>query len=403
MILLGYGAHLDDMVTQNTKEFFSHIWDAGHLVELASKDATDVNEWVSDVTSKVTTCLSSSVQNLIFFKFTFNILTLKVTEVTKNFKYEKQLEEVMEIQQENNPDGKLYAPRSFSSTRWATYCHTTLFSFVNNYPHYYDHLRGNQLDLTDKINTVDFVVKCAVLTDVYSQIGILLRTFQCPNLYFWHLDRALTITCDNLFEMSDKLRNENFLSTQLKDVSSPHSEEFLLRCTGEAVGEILMTFTYKSKPLLNKQHLPTLTRRLASQAKYQDQSHNEAITRCRRQAADFIDNLFEALKSRMEANNSEILTLASKAFDLQEIYRRDGGNQEGRIAFIKYAEAAMNVDFLGHYSLDELEFQYNEFQSFVREVVVSQGRENSKRNYTINCCIIHPAFQKLAISWQVPL
>lgn len=153
----------------------------------------------------------------------------------------------------------------------------------------------------------------------------------------------------------------------MKDVSSPHSEEFLLHCTGEALDEILESFTYKSKPLSNKQHLPTMTRRLASQAKYQDQSHNEAITRCRRQAADFVDNLIEALKSRRKKNNSEILTLASKAFDLQEIYRRDGGNQEGRTAFIKYAEAAMNVDFLEHYSLDELEFQYNEFQSSVRE------------------------------------
>lgn len=287
--------------------------------------------------------------------------------MTKKFKYGKQLEEIIEIQQESNPGGKLYAPRSFSTTRWATYCHTTLLSFLNNFPYYYDHLQEDQLDLTDKINTVDFVVKCCVLTDVYSQIGILSRTFQCPNLQYWHLDRALTITCDNLFEMSDKLRNDNLLCTDLKNVSSPHSEDFLLRHTGLAVDEISTLFTYKSKPLFNKQHLPTLTRRSAAQPKNQDQSQNEAIIRCRRQAADFIDDLIKALKSRMKANNCEILSLASKAFDLQEIYRRDEKNQEGVNAFIKYAEAAMDVNFLENYSVDELRAQYNEFESFVRD------------------------------------
>lgn len=228
-------------------------------------------------------------------------------------------------------------------------------------------MQQDQLDLTDKINTVDFVVKCCVLTDVYSQIGILSRTFQCPNLHYWHIDTALTITCDNLYEMSDKLRNEHFLSTDLKSVSSPHSEDFLLSRTGEAVCEILTSFTYKSKPLLNKQHLPTMTRRAASHPKHQDQSQNEAITRCRQHAADFIDRLIDALRSRMEANNCEILNLASKAFDLQKIYRRDEQNEEGVDEFIKYAESAMRAEFLENYTLDELKVQYCEFRSFVRE------------------------------------
>lgn len=53
MIILGYGTHLDGMVSANCSQFFSHIWDAGHLVELASADATKLNEWVSNVTAKV--------------------------------------------------------------------------------------------------------------------------------------------------------------------------------------------------------------------------------------------------------------------------------------------------------------------------------------------------------------
>lgn len=46
----------------------------------------------------------------------------------------------------------------------------------------------------------------------------------------------------------------------------------------------------------------------------------------------------------MDANNSEILSLASEAFDLQDIFRRDKGSQEGVEAFIKHAEAAMKVN-----------------------------------------------------------
>lgn len=294
-----------------------------------------------------------------------------MTEVTKNFKYGKQLEELLDIQHESNPNGKVCSPKNFSTTRWATYCHTTLKNFLNNYPYYYDHLQQNQQDLTDKINTVDFVTKCCLLSDVYSQIGILSRIFQCPNLHFWRLDKALTITCDNLFEMADA----NCPCSDLKNVTSPHSDDFLFPCTGAAIDEMTAFFTYKGKPLLNKQHLPTMTRQAAATSQCKDQSQIQAITRCRLLCVDFINSLIEALQSRMNANSLEILCWASKAFDLEEIFRQDERSEMCVEAFIKYADAAMKANFLETYSLDELKNQYSEFQNFVKK---------SKDDY--NCC-----------------
>lgn len=107
--------------------------------------------------------------------------------------------------------------------------------------------------------------------------------------------------------MSNALRDENFPCSDLKNVSSPHSEDFLLRCTGDAMVEMSKSFTYKGKPLLNKQHLPTITRRAAGISQYQDRSQMEVLWQCRRLAADFIESLIEMLKSRMDANSSEIL------------------------------------------------------------------------------------------------
>ncbi|KAJ6640335.1 hypothetical protein Bhyg_13085 [Pseudolycoriella hygida] len=324
MILLGYGTHLDGMVSANGSEFFSHIWDAGHLVELASKDATEENGWVSDITAK------------------------------------------------------FYSPKSFSTTRWATYCHTTLTGFLSNYPYYYDHLQRNQndFDLTDKINTLDFALKCAILVDVYSEIAILSRTLQCPDLHFWHIHRAVTITCDNLLRMSNALKNETLAISELQVLSSPHSEDCLFRWTGDALDEISKFFTYKSKPIRNKQHVPTVTRSSARKLEHQDHSQSERIRRCRQVACEFIDSLHESLQSRFSNNNSEVLQFASKAFDLHEIYCREAGNGEGVNAFMKYADAAIKVNFLGTFAADKLKEQYDAFEIFVRE---------SKEEWYDNC------------------
>lgn len=57
----------------------------------------------------------------------------------------------------------------------------------------------------------------------------------------------------------------------------------------------------------------------------------------------YFDSLIEKLQTRMDVNNSYILRLASKSFNLHEVFRRNEESQEGVRAFIEYNNLIWNL------------------------------------------------------------
>jgi len=332
--------HLMDKmnVPQNDREWYTFVWDPAHQIELSVNDAKNSkrikgnpHQWIGETEGTI-------------------------TNVNRDVSYGKGYENII-----NNADSTR-VPKSFSDTRWATYAAETIDNFLYNYEPLYDKLNAEKSDKLDKINNSDFILKANGLADFYSSVGEASRAIQDPEMYAWQVDNKIEQHSQNMIAMAQSFRESD---------NSDHYGNTITRFK-KAAEELKTSNTFHGKPILDKRHVPTSTRKKSMAEETQSMSTEDRETKVGEKLGQFVEKYHENFHRRL--NDTECKTLSKE----RELFCTEliNLNEPEYIppVFKDHCDLAKRVNCIdAEVNQEDLDKQYLKFKGKILETTGGEG------------------------------